>query len=257
MRDPRHIVITGASSGIGAALVKVYAGPGVTLSLIGRDKGRLETEAAAARIAGASVTTGLIDVTDATSMENWLHERDAAQPVDLVIANAGISAGTDGGPEDAAQTRRILATNMDGAVNTVMPLLPAMRARKRGQVALMASLAGFRGFAGAPAYCASKAALRVWGEALRDDLHKDGVEVCVICPGYVATNMTRVNKFHMPWKLSAPGTAAHIRKGLARNAARLAFPFPTYAIVWALAALPPGLTGPVLRRLPRKAKSEG
>jgi short-subunit dehydrogenase len=127
-----------------------------------------------------------------------------------------------------------------------------MAERGSGQIAVMSSLAAFRGFPGAPAYCASKAAVRVWGEALRGDLHRRGVAVSVICPGYVRTPMTAVNRFPMPLVLDADRAARIIRRGLARNRARIAFPWPTYAMVRLLAALPIGLTDLALRRLPAK-----
>jgi len=116
----------------------------------------------------------------------------------------------------------------------------------------MASLAAFRGFPGAPAYCASKAAVRVWGEALRGHLHGSGIAVSVICPGYVRSPMTAVNEFPMPLLMGAERAARIIRRGLERDRARIAFPWRLYAAVRLLSALPPGLTDPLLRRLPEK-----
>jgi short-subunit dehydrogenase len=127
-----------------------------------------------------------------------------------------------------------------------------MRPRRRGQVAIMASLAAFRGFPGAPAYCASKAAVRVWGESLRADLAAEGIGVSVICPGFVKSPMTAVNRFPMPFLVETDRAAETIRRGLARGKARIAFPWPLYALVWTLAALPPGLTDRLLGGLPRK-----
>lgn len=92
---------------------------------------------------------------------------DDRMPVDLVIANAGLSGGTSGVDEGEAQTRAMLAVNLDGVLNTIQPLMPRMCRRRRSQVAVMSSLAAFRGMAGAPAYCASKAAVRLYGEGLR------------------------------------------------------------------------------------------
>ncbi len=128
-----------------------------------------------------------------------------------------------------------------------------MRPRGRGQIAIMSSLAAFRGFPGAPAYCASKAAVRVWGEALRGELHDAGIGVSVICPGYVRSPMTAVNDFPMPLLMDAERAARIIRHGLARNRPRIAFPWRLYTAVWLLSALPPRITDPLLRRLPKKA----
>jgi short-subunit dehydrogenase len=127
-----------------------------------------------------------------------------------------------------------------------------MGRRRRGQIALMSSLASFRGFPGAPAYCASKAWVRVWGEALRIDLAATNVEVSVICPGYVDTRMTQANDFHMPLLMPAERAARIIIRGLERNRARIAFPWRMYAGVRLLAALPASLVDPILRLAPRK-----
>ncbi|CAO3452647.1 Oxidoreductase, short-chain dehydrogenase/reductase family [Azospirillum argentinense] len=252
MRDPRSIVITGASSGIGEELALAYAAPGVALALSGRDSARLEAVAGRCRAAGAAVETALVDAADREAMTAWLSALDARAPVDLVIANAGISAGTGGGVESAEQARRIFQVNVDGVLNSVHPLLPGMQARRRGQIALMASLAGFRGMPGAPAYCASKAAVRVYGESLRGDLAGQGIGVTVICPGFVKSRMTAVNRFPMPFLMETDRAAQVIKSGLARNRARIAFPWPMAATVWLLAALPVGLTDVLLRQAPRK-----
>lgn len=249
----RRILITGASSGIGAALASAYAEHGVSLALGGRDHARLAATGDACRMRGAEVETAAIDVTDSAAMRRWIEAADDRAPLDLVVANAGISAGTGTDGESEAQARAIFAINIDGVINTAWPALQRMERRGRGQIALMSSLAAFRGFPGAPAYCASKAAVRVWGEGLRGDYAARGVAVSVICPGYVESPMTAVNDFPMPLLMSAERAARIIKRGLARNRARIAFPFPMYAAAWLLGLLPPGLTDPLLRRLPKKA----
>ncbi len=249
---PKSILITGASSGLGAALARGYAGPGVELALSGRDPDRLEAVAKACRDASAAVRAQPIDVLEKEPLFDWVAEIDGRSPLDLVIANAGISAGTGGIGETDAQTRRIMAVNLDGVINTVLPAVALMRPRGQGQIAIMASLAAFRGFPGAPAYCASKAAVRVWGEALRGHLSGAGIGVSVICPGYVETPMTAVNTFPMPMLMSAEKAARIIRRGLARDRGRIAFPWPMYALVRLIAALPPALSDRLLSRLPEK-----
>jgi short-subunit dehydrogenase len=254
MRDPRTIVITGASSGIGQALALLYAAAGRHLLLTGRDRGRLEAVAAAVREREATVETTIVDVTDADGMAVWLTAMDSQTPIDLCIANAGISAGTGGGVEDAEQARRIFAVNVAGVMNSIHPLIPRMQARGRGQLALISSLAGFRGFPGAPAYCASKAAVRLYGEALRSDLAPHGIGVSVVCPGFVRSRMTAVNRFRMPMLMDSEQAAVIIQRGLAANQGRIAFPWPLYAFIRLLAALPGSLTDPLLARLPRKGQ---
>ncbi len=253
MTSPSHILITGASSGIGEALALEYARPGLTLSLTGRDARRLTDVVAACRAKGAAAEGVVIDVTDRDAMARWIAARDHVAPLDMVVANAGISGGTSGVEDDAgAQAREIFAINLDGVMNTVMPAVGPMRARKRGHVALMSSLASFRGMGGAPAYSASKAAVRVWGEGLQSVLARDGVAVSVICPGFVVSRMTAVNTFKMPFLMDTPRAARIIRKGLEAGRGRIAFPWPTYAAVWLLAMLPDRLATLLTRNVPIK-----
>lgn len=253
---PRSILITGASSGLGAALARAYAAPGVTLFLGGRDEARLAAVAGECRAAGATTEVQVGDVTAAPALAGWIVACDRVAPLDLVIANAGISAGTGGIVEGDAQTRTLFAVNGDGVVNTVLPAIELMRPRRRGQIALVSSLAGFRGLGGAPAYCATKAMVRVWGEGLRGALAGDGVGVSVICPGFVATPMTDRNRFPMPWRWSAERAAVHIRRELARGRGRIAFPAPLAALAWLAAALPDALIDRIGRWLPAKDAAE-
>jgi short-subunit dehydrogenase len=253
VNDPTSILITGASSGLGAALAEAYAAPGVHLALGGRDASRLEATATRCRAAGAEVAVAALDVCERAAIADWVATSDARRPLDLVIANAGVSGGTGRGREAAEQVRRILAINVDGVLNTVLLAVPLMVERRRGQIALMASLAGYRGLPGAQAYCASKAAVKVFGEGLRGELAGRGVGVSVICPGYVDTPMTQRNRFPMPFLMDAPAAARLIRRKLARNKARIAFPWPMASLVWLLQALPPGAIDLALARLPRKS----
>ena len=249
---PRSILITGASSGLGEGLARAYARPGAVLFLSGRDAPRLEAVTEAVRAAGALAHPRVIDVADRAVMEGWVAEAEALAPLDLVIANAGISAGTGKGGETAAQARAIFSVNLDGVLNTVLPALPAMRTRRRGQIALMSSLASFRGLGGAPAYCAAKAAVRLWGEGLRDWLADEGIAVSVICPGFVTTRMTAGNAFPMPFLMEVERAAQIIVRGLEENRGRIAFPWRLRALTWLLAALPDGLAGRLTRGLPKK-----
>jgi short-subunit dehydrogenase len=251
---PDHIVITGGSSGIGAALALQYAGPGVYLSLAGRNEQRLQEVAAACHAKGAHVDIKIIDVTNAAAMREWLEACDTKTPITLLIANAGISAGTQGAltAEDPAQVRLVFDVNLIGVLNTVDPVLPLMQARGRGAIALMSSLAGFRGWPGAPAYCASKAGVKVYGEALRGALAATGVRVHVICPGFVESRMTAVNDFPMPFLMTAERAAKIIAKGIYKNQGRIAFPFWPHAMAWFISILPDAFTHRLLLKTPRK-----
>ena len=251
-QPPRSILITGASSGIGEGLARLYAAPGVFLALSGRDGGRLGDVADACRKAGADVAAETMDVTDRAAMTVWVRSVDERHPLDLVIANAGISAGTSGTGDGDEQARDIFAVNLAGVINTIHPVLPALRRRGGGQIALMSSIAAFRGLPGTPAYAASKAAVKSYGEGLRPLLVDDGVRVSVVCPGFVESRMTAVNKFPMPFIMTAAKSARIIRRGLARNKARIVFPWPMHLMMWLLGTLPPAWVDPILRRAPRK-----
>ncbi|MBM3553996.1 MAG: SDR family NAD(P)-dependent oxidoreductase [Alphaproteobacteria bacterium] len=252
MRDPKSILITGASSGIGEALARCYAGPGVALALTGRDTARLAAVTDACAALGARVVASALDVIDGPRLAAWIGEIDAATPLDLVIANAGVSGGSSRIEDLDASARRIFATNVDGVFNTIHPAIPGMTARGRGQIAIMASLAGFRGLPGAAAYAASKAAVRVYGEALRGRLRHRGVGVSVICPGFVESRMTASNRFPMPFLWDADRAARRIARDLAANRPRIAFPWPLHFAVWLAATLPTGWTDRVFSRLPEK-----
>lgn len=257
MRNPRSILITGASSGIGAALAREYAGPDCTLFLGGRNHDRLADVAADCAARGATAETATLDVADGDAVAAWIGAADDLAPLDLVIANAGVSAGTGTAGEPLGQAQRIMAINVGGVINTVHPTLERFTARQgsgvKGQIAIMSSLASFRGFAGAPAYCASKAAVRNYGEGLRNAYASAGICVSVICPGFVRSAMTAENDYAMPFLMDAERAARIIRRGLARNRGRIAFPWQMYAAAWLVQALPTWTTDRVMRGLPAKA----
>lgn len=264
---PQSILITGGSRGIGAALATHYATQGVTLFLGGRDQKALKEVEEACVAKGARVFTKDLDVLDQTGMRAWIQQADDQAPLDLVIANAGVSAGTGTeGFESQEQAQQIFAVNVYGVNNTLYPALLRMLERNgdgktngrghKGQIALMSSMAAFYGFPGAPAYCASKAAVRVAGEALRA-LYKDrGTKINVICPGYINTDMGSVNQSYRPMRMSAERAARIIARGLAKDKARIAFPWPVYALVWLISNLPAAFTDWLLSKLARKPNFE-
>jgi short-subunit dehydrogenase len=229
MRAPFSVVIiTGASSGLGASLARAYAAPRVALGLHGRDQQRLETTARACEARGATVNTAIIDVTDASAMASWLREFDARHPVDLLIANAGTSAGPppDSPSEGAETAARQVGVNLLGAINTVEPLLPELCARRRGRIAAVASIAAYRGLPYSPGYCASKAGLRAYAEALRPRLEGHGIGVTVDCPGFFDSPMTDRFDGPTPFLLSSDGAARIVKRGIDRGRRRVAFPWP-------------------------------
>lgn len=226
---PRNIVITGASSGIGAALAARLASSGRTLLLTGRDAQRLEAVAAACRAKGAACRTASVDVRDIGRMAVVLDDFDRAHPIDFLVANAGILDGrhADQTVEDAHTAREVLETNLLAAVDVVHTVLGGMRRRRAGHIVLVSSLAAFAPLADAPAYSASKAGLLSYGLGLRDALAGDGVNVTVACPGFVATRMTAAHIGPHPEEMSADEAARRILDGCARNSAVIGFPtFP-------------------------------
>jgi short-subunit dehydrogenase len=251
VKDPRSILITGASSGIGAALARAYAAPRTHLALCGRDAARLAAVANLCRERGAEVIEACLDVTEAAAVAAWIDNVDRASPLELVIANAGVQGGLwrDGVCETLGELHRVMEVNFGGVSNTIHPVLPAMRRRRRGQVALIASLAALRGLPFSPGYCASKAAVRIYGEALRSWLAPEGIGVSVVLPGFVETRLSDTVSGPKPLILPPERAAEIIRRGLAKGRRQIAFPYPLYLGMQLMRALPAGLVDPILRRV--------
>ncbi len=235
-----NIVVTGASSGIGAALARHYAAHGVTLGLFGRDQARLDAVAASARAKGAECEAVSLDIRNRDALLGCLASFNAAHPIDLLIANAGVLDGkrADGNIEDAGTARRVIEINLLGALDTLHAALPAMRARGRGHIVLVSSLAALSPLADAPAYSASKAGLLAYGLGLRAALGKTGVRVSVVCPGYVESAMTETHIGEQPMKISAERAARLIARGITRNQAVIGFPKTLYFPSLAAAIIP-------------------
>jgi short-subunit dehydrogenase len=243
-----RVVITGASSGIGEALARHYATPASVLALISR-------RAPAAGLPGTVVPYRL-DVTDAAALE-----RAAADFVgrfsapDLVIANAGVGVGTRGDDlADIEKLRRVLDINVAGLAATLAAFAPAMRRAGRGTLAGIASVAGFRGLAGNGAYCASKAAAIAWMESLRAELYGSGVSVVCVCPGYIETPMTRVNRYRMPFLLPADEAARRIARAIAARRRLAVIPWQMAAVSVLLRWMPGWLFDRLASRAPRKPR---
>ncbi len=250
------VLITGASSGLGRAVALESAAPGVTLHVSGRDAARLEAVAEACRARGAAVQARVLDVRDAAAMAAWI---EGAGRLDLVVANAGISAGTgDGRPESEAAARAIFGANLDGVMNTVLPALAVMRRQAagasmvRGRIAVVASIAAFVPAPGAPAYCASKAAVDAWTVAAAETARREGVMMTSLCPGYVRTAMTARNRFPMPGLMEADRAARIMLRGIAAGRRRVVFPWWMGVAARLVGLLPPRLSGALLSIPPGK-----
>lgn len=250
----KHVLITGASSGIGAALARAYARDGMRLSLTARNQARLEEVAAQCSAAGSGAQWRAIDVSDGTALSAWLVDCDTRAPIDLIIANAGVGgerviASSAGEPLSVAHD--IVATNILGVANTIVPLLPRFVARGKGHIALMSSLAAFMGLPQAPLYSASKAAVRVYGHALRRLLAPKSIKVTVICPGFVDTPMSASLSGNRPFLWKAERAALRIIAGLARGEQEIVFPWQLAALTRLVSALPAPLLDTLLARRTR------
>ncbi|WP_408906207.1 SDR family NAD(P)-dependent oxidoreductase [Roseomonas marmotae] len=256
----RDVAVTGASSGLGRALALACASPGARLHLAARNAARLEETAAACRAAGAEVTATRLDVRDADACEAWIA---GMERIDLLLANAGVSGGTGGGTEPAAQTRAVFETNVNGVLNTALPAMARMAAQApgpggiRGRIGVIASIAAFVPAPSAPAYAASKAAVQRWAEATDIGQRGQGVRLHAICPGFIRTPMTDVNRFPMPFMLSPEEAARRALAGIRAGRSRVAYPRRTYVLARLAALLPMGLMARAARGVPPKDVSAG
>jgi short-subunit dehydrogenase len=250
-RDPRSILITGASSGIGRAVARAYAETGRHLTLVGRNAERLAAVAAECRACGAAVETAALDVRDREMVWRRLRDLDAEHRFDLVLANAGIATGLKPGQftENPDAVRGTIATNLFGVLNTVEPLIEPMCARGRGQIAVVSSIAAIRGLPYSPAYCATKAAVHLYADSLRGNLEPRGVIVSLICPGFVHTPMNEKLVAAKPLAISEEKAARIIRRGLDRGRALIAFPRLLYLGARFMSFLPARLVDRVMNRM--------
>lgn len=226
MHHPNTVVITGASNGIGAGLAIHYAGPAVTLGLIGRNESQLQKTAEACRAKGATCIHATIDIRQVDELLSWLLAFDDKYPVDLLVANAGIAAtrGAGDAPEALSDVIMQADTNFRGTLVTAHILAGRMILRGRGQIALISSLNALFPVGEAPTYSATKAGILAYGKALRRWLNPVGIRVSVVCPGFVRTNLARNYNGPRPLEWTVEAAARHIARCLARDKFIIAFP---------------------------------
>ena len=250
----RLVFITGASSGIGQALALRYLQAGYRLALVAR---RSEAIAAWAKELGLSPDSYAIygaDVADTDSIVAAAQACIARQGLpDVVIANAGISIGIDSAHrEDIDAMAQVFATNNIGLAASFHPFIQAMRLRGSGSLVGIASVAGIRGLPGHAAYCASKAAVISYCEALRGELRGTGVQVITIAPGYVDTPLTRKNRYPMPFLMSAGAFADQAFKAITAGDSYRVIPWQMGGVSRLMRLIPNFLWDRILARQPRR-----
>ena len=247
------IWITGAGKGLGRALALELSARGHTIAASARTEDDLTSLAAEAAAKGGVIKPYVLDVTDKDAVPSVATQifRDFGVP-DLVILNAGTHSEVTATNFDLAEFTRVIDTNVMGVANCLSVILPAMIARKTGRVALMASVAGYRGLPTASAYSASKAALIALGEALKPELEPHGVGLHLISPGFVDTPLTRRNTFPMPFLIQPDQAARIMADGLeAGKKFEIVFPWPMKLAMKFLGILPYPLFFAITRRLVR------
>ena len=248
----KNILITGASSGIGQALAEYYAQNGAeALFICGRNKERLVKVKEACENFGTKVYAEVLDVCDREIMQKWIESAVEVVPLDLVIANAG--TGNINETTDAVYNT--FNTNVWGVINTVLPAVKFFSQDKsfpKG-IVIISSMAGYHGLPTCPAYSASKACVKAWGEALRPILAKDNIYLSVVCPGFVRSRITDQNTCPMPFFMEAPQAAEIIAKGVAENKGIIAFPWQIRFVTWLVSVLPNWVSEFIYRLLPPKA----
>lgn len=263
-RSPLRVFLTGASSGIGVALARHYARQGARLGLVARREAVLAALAEELSALGAEVAIYPLDVTDVAALaaagKDFIARFGAPE---VVIANAGVSAGTlTEHAEDLAVFRRIVDTNLLGMAATFAPFIAAMRDAVRTEGAGdfgrrlvgIASVAGIRGLPGAEAYSASKAAAIAYLESLRLEMRPDGIRVVTIAPGYIATPMTEINPYPMPFLVPADTAARRFAAAIARGTSYTVIPWQMGVVARLLRAMPNWLYDRLFVGAPRKPR---
>lgn len=248
------IFITGASSGIGEALAVYYAAQGATLGLAARRGDSLA--ALNARLGGRHACYPL-DVADAPALHAAAADFVARFGApDIVIASAGVSAGTlTECEEDLAVFKRVMDINVFCMAATFAPFIPAIKAARNGaRLVGLASVAGIRGLPGAEAYSASKAAVIAYLESLRLEMRPYGIKVVTIAPGYIATPMTAVNPYKMPFLLPAAKAAERFAAAIARGTTYAVIPWQMGVVAKVLRLLPNWLYDRLFTSAPRKPR---
>jgi NADP-dependent 3-hydroxy acid dehydrogenase YdfG len=232
--------ITGASSGIGRGLALALAAGGWTVAVTARSADALEELGRESETLSGQILAFPGDVRNAAAMKACLeHINEVAGAVALCIANAGVYLPQDGLSGNAEEWQRTIDVNLTGTVNVILPVIDQMKTRGRGQIAIVSSVAGYRGLPTSAAYGATKAALINMAESLKFDLDRAGIRIQLINPGFVDTPATKSNPFPMPYLMTVEQAVSEIRSGLTDTRRfEIAFPGPFVRRLKALRLLP-------------------
>lgn len=248
LSNPAHVWITGASSGLGAALAHAYSALGSRVALSARSQEGLDA-CLAALPAPENATVHPADVTHRDELDQAISAIETIAPIDLAILNAGTYAPINLDDWRTDSIRALFETNFFSVTTCIELLLPYMRARKCGHIAVVASVAGDIGLPYAAHYSASKAALNRICQSLRPELEREGIGISVINPGFVRTPLTARNAFPMPFLIDADRAAEIICGKLTRGDFNIRFPWQMSISMRLLAALPSSLTLRLTRRM--------
>ncbi|OYO32132.1 SDR family oxidoreductase [Janthinobacterium sp. PC23-8] len=249
------VFITGASSGLGAALARQYASDGAQLGLLAR-RGEALDQLIATLPRPELHRAYAVDVGDHAALKTAADDFLAhAGRIDVVIASAGVSVGTlTEHAEDLAVFAAVMAINVNATVATFAPFIAAMKRQGDGRLVGIASVAGIRGLPGAEAYSASKAAVISYCESLRLELKPSGIKVVTITPGYIDTPMTRHNAYHMPFLMPAAAFARRAARAIGRGDSYRVIPWQMGVVARLLRLLPNAVYDLAFARAPHKAR---
>lgn len=228
MTEPTgSIAITGASSGIGAALARGLSGPGVSLALAGRNQSRLAAVVEQCTNLGARCRADIVDIREPLAATQWVESVDQDNPIRMMIVNAGV-AGTRASVEQGERVSDMIVqaqTNFTGSLVVSQAAGELMRKRRHGHLVLISSLNGLLPVAEAPTYSASKAGILAYGEAIRGWLEPAGVAVTTVAPGFVRTGIAERYQGSRPFEISAEEAARRIIAGIKKGKGTIAFPW--------------------------------
>lgn len=241
----KHFWITGASTGIGRALAKKLDADGALVSISARSEGKLDELVAE----GQNIRAYPLDVTDVDKVNATIEMVARRAPIDNVVLGAGAWAIMDSDAMEIGPIRKGMEVNYFGTINVINKLIPMMIARKAGHIAIIASVAGYRGLPRSIAYSPTKAALINLTEILKVELEPHNIDVSIINPGFVDTPLTQDNPFPMPGIITPEEAADAIYKGLAKRKFDISFPFGFTLLMKALRVAPNWLYLFVMRRV--------